>query len=95
MPKRTKSYDSWLSKELTDPVVAASYINAAAEDSEEMLLVAIRKVAEARKMSQVAKDADVSRESLYKTLSSDGNPLLANFRAILDALGLKVEVVPK
>jgi len=54
MPKRTRSYDAWLLKELIDPVIAANYINAASEDSDEMLLVAMRNVAEAHKMSHVA-----------------------------------------
>jgi putative addiction module killer protein/probable addiction module antidote protein len=95
MPKRTRSYDSWLLKELTDPVVAADYINAASEDSEEMLLVAMRNVAESHKMSRVAEEASVNRESLYKTLSAEGNPRLGNFRSILDVFGLKVLVAPK
>lgn len=95
MPKRTRSYDSWLLKELTDPVVAANYINAASEDSDEMLLVAVRNVAEAHKMSRVAREASVNRVSLYKTLSSGGNPLLGNYRNIMSALGLKLLVVPK
>lgn len=95
MPKRTKSYDSWLLKELTDPVVAANYINAASEDSDEMLLVAMRNVAEAHKMVRVAKDANVSRESLYRTLSDEGNPRLKNFRTILGTFGLKIKVTPE
>jgi probable addiction module antidote protein len=95
MPKRTRSYDSWLLKELTDPLVAANYINAASEDSDEMLLVAVRKVAEAHKMSRVAREANVNRESLYKTLSSEGHPLLESFRNIIGAVGLKLLAVPK
>jgi len=95
MPKRTRSYDAWLLKELIDPVIAANYINAASEDSDEMLLVAMRNVAEAHKMSHVAQEANVNRESLYKTLSSEGNPRLGNFRSILDVFGLRIHVAPK
>lgn len=95
MPKRTRNYDSWLLKELIDPFVAANYINAASEDSDEMLLIAMRNVAEAHRMSRVAEEANVNRESLYKTLSSGGNPRLENFRSILDVLGLKILVAPK
>jgi probable addiction module antidote protein len=94
MPKRTKSYNSWLLKELTDPTIAANYINAASDDSEEMLLVAIRNVAEAHKMARVAEKASVSRESLYRTLSDAGNPRLKNLRTILGTFGLKIKVTP-
>lgn len=95
MPKRTLSHDSWLMGKLTDSVIAANYINAAMEDSPEMLLIAMRNVAEAHKMSRVAKKAGVNRVSLYKTLSKDGNPELGNFRGILDVLGLTMHVAPK
>ena len=61
-----------------------------------MLLVAVRNVAEAHKMSHVAREANVSRESLYKTLSSEGNPLLVSYRNVMNALGLKnLIAVPK
>jgi len=95
MPKRTRSYDSWLLEKLTDPRIAANYINSASEDSEEMLLVALRNVAEAHKMTKVAEAADVNRESLYKALSSDGNPQLNTVRSVLDAVGLRIFVRPK
>ena len=60
-----------------------------------MLLIAVRNVAEAQKMSKVAQEANVSRESLYKTLSGEGNPLMGNLRNIVNALGLKIIVVRK
>lgn len=95
MPKRTHGYDEWLYEQLTDPTFAAEYLNAAAEDSPEILLVAMRNVAEAHKMSRVASGANVNRESLYRTLSKEGNPRLETFRAILDVFGLKITVAPK
>lgn len=95
MPKRTGDYNSWLLKKLTDPRVAANYINAASEDSEEMLLVAVRKVAEAHRMAKVAKAADVNRESLYKALSAEGNPELKTVASVLNAVGLRICVRPK
>jgi len=47
-------------------------------------------VARARGMSQVARDAGMSRESLYKALSADGNPELATVLRVARALGLKL-----
>jgi probable addiction module antidote protein len=95
MPKRTRNYHEWLYERLVNPIFAAEYVNAAAEDSPEMLLVAMRNVAEAHKMSRVALGANVNRESLYKTLSREGNPRLETLASILDVFGLKIAVVPK
>ncbi len=93
MPKRTRNYDSWLFEQLTNPHVAATYINAAIEDSPEMLQVALRNVAEARRMSKVAEEAGVNRESLYRALSREGNPTLSTLSAVLHAVGLRIAVV--
>jgi hypothetical protein len=50
MPKRMRSYDDWLMKQLVDPTVAANYIRAALDDSQEMFLIALRNIAEAHRM---------------------------------------------
>ena len=94
MPKRTHDYDTWLFQQLTDPTVAANYINAAIEDSTEMLLVALRNVAETHKMAKIAKKAGIAREALYKTLSEEGNPRLETLRGVLSAMGLRINVAP-
>ena len=82
MPKRTRSYRSWLLGQLTDPRIAADYLNAARGDSPKMFLVALRNVAKAHQMAKVAKSAGVARESLYNTLSRGGNPRLRDCRKI-------------
>ena len=94
MPKRTRNYDTWLSQQLTDANVAAHYINAAIADTSEMLLVALRNVAEAHKMANVAEKAGVAREALYKTLSEEGNPRIETLLAVLKAMGLRIAVEP-
>lgn len=53
---------------------------------------AIGDLARARGMTQVAKDAGLSRESLYRALSIDGNPSLATILKVLQALGLRLTV---
>jgi probable addiction module antidote protein len=94
MPKRTRDFREQLLQDLQDPGEAARYLNAAAEESEEMFLVALRDVAEAHRMATVAADAGVAREALYRMLSEEGNPRLSNLLAILNAVGLRLEVVP-
>ena len=47
-------------------------------------------VARARGMSQVARDADVSREGLYKALGEDGDPRLSTLLGVMRALGLRL-----
>jgi len=94
MPKRTRSFRAQLLKDLADPQEAACYIGAALEDpDEEMFLIALRDVAEARSgMSTIASEAGVSRESIYRMLSKTGNPTHSNLRGILRALNLKLSV---
>lgn len=53
---------------------------------------AIGDLARAKGMTQVAKDAGLSRESLYRALSIDGNPSLATILKVLQALGLRLSV---
>jgi probable addiction module antidote protein len=43
-------------------------------------------------MSQVARDAGISREGLYKALSGEGNPEFATVLKVVKALGLKLHV---
>ncbi len=48
-------------------------------------------VARARGMSRVAQDAGVTREALYKALSSEGDPKLTTLLGVLKALGIRLE----
>jgi probable addiction module antidote protein len=79
---------------LADPRQAACYIRAALEDpDQEMFLIALRDVAEARgRISKVATEAAVSRESVYRMLSKTGNPTHSSLRGILKALDLRLSV---
>jgi probable addiction module antidote protein len=53
---------------------------------------AIGTVARARGMAQIAKKAGLSRESLYKALSGDGNPEFGTVVKVMRAMGLKFTV---
>lgn len=76
-----------------DPALAAAYLSAAAEDGDpRVYLAALRTVAEAKGMATLAKAAGMPRESLYRALSSNGNPRFSTLHAILKAAGLKMAV---
>lgn len=94
MPKRTTDFREDLLADLTDPREAAHYLNAALMDSNEMLLVALRDVAEARQMSAVADEAGVAREALYRMLSRNGYPTYASLLGVLRSLSLGIQIVP-
>jgi probable addiction module antidote protein len=51
-------------------------------------------VARARGMTSVAKDAGVTREALYRSLSKDGDPRLTTLLGAIKALGLQLSVKP-
>jgi probable addiction module antidote protein len=73
----------------------AAYLQAAFEDGDPALIAAaIGDVARTRGMTQAARDAGLGRESLYKALSSEGNPELATVLRVLQALGLRLQAVP-
>ena len=88
-----KKHDDWLLEQLKDPGFAAEYLTAAAEDEfPQVYLAALRKVAEARGMAEVALRAGIPRESLYRALSPKGNPRWSTLAAIVRATGLKIEM---
>ena len=67
------------------------YLEACLEDGDPALIkAALGDIARARGMSQVARDAGVTREALYKALSSDGDPKLSTVIGVAKALGLKL-----
>lgn len=83
MTKKARPYEEGLHERLKDAAHAVSYISAAAEDSIEGFLLALRDYAEAtRGMSKVASAADKNRENLYRMLSQDGNPRLDSLWAV-------------
>lgn len=87
-------HDEWLFEQLKDAQFAAEYLNAASEDDDpKTYLTALRMVVQARGgMASVAERAHLSRETLYRTLSSRGNPTIRTLSAILKAAGLKFAV---
>lgn len=95
MPRRTRDYHEFLLEQLTDPVFAADYLNEARQDSQKLFLKALRNVAESRRIAVLAAQTGLNRESLYKSLSEDGNPRLDTYDSVVNALGLEYEFKPK
>ena len=96
MTKPSVSYEQGLKEALADPEEAAAYLNAALEDgSQDVFLLALRDVAYARGLRQLARETSLNRENMYRILSEKGNPQLSSLTALLDALGLKLAVEPK
>jgi len=78
-----------------DPEYAAEYLNAVLEDgTQEELMLALRRIAAAHGMKDVAETAQLNPKTLYRTLSSSGNPELKSFQAILGAMGMRLAVTP-
>jgi len=89
----TEKYEKSLKEDLVDPVEAAEYLNAALEDgSQEVFLMALKDVADARGISEIARQSNLNRENLYRLLSTKGNPKLMSLNSVLHSVGLKLAV---
>lgn len=73
----------------------AEYLAAALENPDpDAFLIAVRDVAKARGIAQVAATAGLGRESLYKTLRPGAQPRFDTVRRLLEALGVRLDVEP-
>ena len=79
---------------LKAPEDVASYIESVLEeDDPALLLVALRNVADSKGgMTMISKQSGLSRESLYRSLSENGNPKISTLFSIIKALGLHLSV---
>src|SRR5258706_13913420 len=88
---KTTPYD--VAEHLRTPAEMAAYLDAwleEAPDDAAGIARALGQIARAKGMTQVAKDAGLSRESLYRALGADGNPSLATVLKVVRALGVKL-----
>lgn len=80
---------------LDDEETIAEYLTAALENpNPDVFLAAVRDVARARGMTQLARDAGLGRESLYKALTPGAKPRYDTILALLQALGIKLTASP-
>lgn len=78
---------------LTSDEAIAAYLEAAFEDGDpKMIAVALGDIAKVKGMSAIAREAGVTREALYKSLSDRGDPKLSTLIGVMKALGLRFTV---
>lgn len=71
----------------------AAYLNVALEDGDLSLIMAtLGDIVRARRMALVAEETGLGRESLYKSLSPNGNPEFATVLKVVRALGFRFQV---
>jgi probable addiction module antidote protein len=90
---KTKTVPYDVAEQLRTPEEMAAYLDAwltEAPDDVAGIARALGDIARAKGMSQVARDAGLSRESLYKALSGNGNPSFATFLKVARALGVRL-----
>ncbi len=75
--------------------VITAYLNAILEENDPALLAsALGDIAKARGIAQIAKEAGLGRESLYKALREGASPRFDTISRVLKALGVKLVAVP-
>jgi probable addiction module antidote protein len=91
--RKTKTIAYDVAEQLRTPEEMAAYLDAwfeEAPDDAAGIARALGDIARARGMAQVARDAGLSRESLYKALSENGNPSFATVLKVARALGVRL-----
>ena len=87
---RTLPYDT--AEYLENEEDMALYLEAALEDGDPRVVsAALGDIARAHGMTQIARDTGLSRESLYKALSPEGNPELATVLKVVHSLGIRLQ----
>lgn len=92
---KTTRYD--VAEHLRTPEEMAAYLEACMEDAQgdtAFIARALGNITRAKGMSQVARDAGLSRESLYKALSGERNPSFDTILKVTSALGIRLHAEP-
>jgi len=91
----TEKFSRWDSADyLHDEADMALYFSACVDEDPgdgSLIRQALSTIARARGMTQLARDTGLTREGLYKALSSEGNPEFATIMKVIHALGLKIQ----
>lgn len=91
MPIKTTLWDP--TAILTSDEAILEYLEVVFEDGDlSMIAVALGDIAKAKGMTSVAKEAGITREALYKSLSEKGDPKLSTLLGVMKALGLQLTV---
>ena len=94
---KTKTLPYDVAEQLRTPDERAAYLDAwlsEAPDDAAGIARALGDIARSKGMSNVARDTGLSRESLYKALSKEGNPSFATILKVAKALGVRLHAEP-
>jgi probable addiction module antidote protein len=86
---KTRSWDA--AEHLETEEDMAAYLE---EDDPQLFAAALGDIARAKGMTEIAREAGLGRESLYKALAPDGNPEFATVLKVMRSLGLKLHAKP-
>jgi len=90
---QTKTFDPSEHLEIDNPQFIQEYLEVMLEENGiEGLQRALGYIAKAKGMSQIAKDTQLGRESLYKSLSETGKPKLETIDKVLKSLGMELAI---
>jgi probable addiction module antidote protein len=93
MMRRTKTTRYDVAEHLRTPEEMAAYLEACLEEAKDdaaFIAKALGDIARAKGMTQVARDAGLSRESLYKALSGERSPDFDTILKVVNALGIRL-----
>ena len=93
MKKKTATTRYDIAEHLRTPEEMAAYLEACLEEADgdaAFIAKALGDLARAKGMTQVARDAGLSRESLYKALSGERSPDFSTILKVVEALGMKL-----
>lgn len=91
MAIETKPWDA--AEILTDDETIAAYLDEAFSGGDPALIAAaIGAVARARNIAAIAREANLSRETIYSAFASEGNPRLTTLVAVIRALGFQLAI---
>lgn len=95
--RKTKTFPYDVAEQLRTPDERAAYLDAwlsEAPDDAAGIARALGDIARSKGMSSVARDTGLSRESLYKALSKEGNPSFATILKVAKAIGVRLHAEP-
>lgn len=95
--KKTVTTKFDVAEHLRTPEEMAAYLEVCMEEANgdaSLIAKALGDITRAKGMTQVARDAGLSRESLYKALSGERSPSFDTILKVIDALGLQLHALP-
>jgi len=92
--KEKITFSKWdPSKYINDKEAVIAYIEAALEENDpDFFLSVIGDIARSKGMTQIARELNLDRKGLYKSLAPDGNPSFKTVFKLLDILGLRLKM---